>query len=367
MPTPSFVPIIGSSFDAIAGQQAGWAGFNQRQDEANLARIQAAEAAQNQWFTRLADIQQREASRRDAADALAAQTAQKARADQLASQQFASQSAEQKAEFERRQKLAEDTFNWQKTQQDTQLKKQLKVLSNFATNFAPEFQDTAKSFEDAQKQQAAAQDAVLRRKSELEAQPDFPRNSVHFDVRTHEFVPNELVRGHPMQLEGKDLVAVQAANKELAGLSADFLSSAAELKQRQAEWMDKLKQAQGYNLVPKKSKTGWELYSPDLDMTFGQMVETAKEDGADQADDSGPVWQPPEGSFAAALQGPAPQVPPSFALPTDGAPTEGTATGMAPAFGGPAGGWQPPAAAPSGGPVTKVWRVGPDGKLVLAQ
>lgn len=58
MPNPSFEPIIGSSFDALAAQRAGWAGFNANIDSANIARLNAAEQTQNDWLRQVSALQQ---------------------------------------------------------------------------------------------------------------------------------------------------------------------------------------------------------------------------------------------------------------------------------------------------------------------
>jgi hypothetical protein len=50
MPNPDFEPIIGSSFDAIAGQRAGWAGFNNNVDRASLDSAERANQQRNAYF-----------------------------------------------------------------------------------------------------------------------------------------------------------------------------------------------------------------------------------------------------------------------------------------------------------------------------
>jgi hypothetical protein len=53
----SFEPIIGSGFDQIAAQRAGWAGFNKSVDEGNIARANEAERTQNDWLRQVAALQ----------------------------------------------------------------------------------------------------------------------------------------------------------------------------------------------------------------------------------------------------------------------------------------------------------------------
>jgi hypothetical protein len=108
MAIPSFVPLIGSSFDALAGQQAGWAGFNRNVEEGNLQRAAAAEIAQNRWLQDAAAVraqaQQQDLTSRLQADAIARNAADVMR-----------QEAEQRRQFqagiglERERIKAEDT------------------------------------------------------------------------------------------------------------------------------------------------------------------------------------------------------------------------------------------------------------------
>ena len=63
MPNPAFMPVIGDSFGDVMRQQAGWALFNQRQDEANLARAEAADQTKNSYFNILAQMQRADADR----------------------------------------------------------------------------------------------------------------------------------------------------------------------------------------------------------------------------------------------------------------------------------------------------------------
>lgn len=57
MPNFSFVPIIGSNFDAVAAQQANWANFNRAVEESNLQRAAAAEINRNNYLAQVAAMQ----------------------------------------------------------------------------------------------------------------------------------------------------------------------------------------------------------------------------------------------------------------------------------------------------------------------
>ncbi len=104
MPIPGFVPLIGSSFDALAAQQAGWAGFNANVEQANLARLAAQQSNQNQWLRDVAVM--RNQSERDN---IAAQLEQD-RQDRLLAWQ---QAQERTRQAERGQDIVLNKQMWQ--------------------------------------------------------------------------------------------------------------------------------------------------------------------------------------------------------------------------------------------------------------
>lgn len=58
-PVPqNYVPVIGSSFDSVAGQLQNWAGFNARINEGNANRLAAAQDNQNRYNQQVAAMQQ---------------------------------------------------------------------------------------------------------------------------------------------------------------------------------------------------------------------------------------------------------------------------------------------------------------------
>lgn len=367
MPLPSFVPVIGSGFDADAAQQYQWAGFNQRQDEANMRRAQIADEAANNWFTRLASMQQQENERRDRLDQ-AQQESDRRNAIVSGQIEYAKQQDKEGARrFDIQQKLAEKEFEFKKNATEEQQKKQLKLVSNFATNFVPEFQDSAQKIEEAQAEHAKAERELLTKKSEIESDPAFPQGKAHYDPRSQEFVRNEIVRGQPVALEPKQLEFLQSANKELSGLGADFLTAKAALDFRMKDFIEKQKQANQYSLVPKKADGKWVLYSPDLDITFGQEVKNAKKEAAFQEFPTSGAW--------AGFSNPAAPAPTRTATDNTGW-NRGVDLGKLIGLSAGTGGAVPfipelaqrnaIAPLPTTG-VTKVWRRGPDGKLVLVQ
>src|ERR1035437_6463930 len=65
MPGTTFQPIVGSGFDAVAAQQAGYANMNLRTDEGNIARQNAAQQNWNQYLATLAQQDQQNARYQD--------------------------------------------------------------------------------------------------------------------------------------------------------------------------------------------------------------------------------------------------------------------------------------------------------------
>ena len=63
MPTPTFVPVIGSGFDQIAGQQQYWAGLNNQVDRANLDSLSHANDERNSYFRDVAGMNREDNAR----------------------------------------------------------------------------------------------------------------------------------------------------------------------------------------------------------------------------------------------------------------------------------------------------------------
>lgn len=134
MPNPSFEPIIGSSFDALAGQRAGWAGFNARIDEGNIARLNQAEQTQNDWLRQVAALQQAAQNR----DLALAQSADETR----------------RAAMMRREDIA---LAERQRAQDLGLSKERLAAENRRTDKMGEVQRTALALKQAQAEQAIEQ------------------------------------------------------------------------------------------------------------------------------------------------------------------------------------------------------------------
>lgn len=91
MPIP-FQPLIGSSFDALAGQNQYWAGFNRSVDEGNINRATQAQQSQNDWLRQAAALRdqanQRDLSLQLNADAVAREAAAQGRAETEGARRF---------------------------------------------------------------------------------------------------------------------------------------------------------------------------------------------------------------------------------------------------------------------------------------
>ena len=58
MPVDSFVPLVGSGFDALAGQREFWNNFSKSVDEDNIRRLGAAQQNQNNYLQQLSQLRQ---------------------------------------------------------------------------------------------------------------------------------------------------------------------------------------------------------------------------------------------------------------------------------------------------------------------
>ena len=273
MPTPSFVPVIGSSFDSIAAQQAGWAGFNQRQDEANLARMQQAEQAQNQWFSRLAELQQHQAGLQDMASQQAAQAARQAQNDQTTSRQYAAQSVELRRQSDLEQSNKERQFGLN----EKALQREKDTTVDFATHLQPLLTEAGTAFEDANDEYSKISTAFQKRINAAESMAGFPGTKVQLSKATGQYeVKNDLMLRKPYDLSPAEADVVKSANSSISSVASDMLLAQHKLGLASADWKAKQEQVGRIGGVPIKVGKTWLLRVPALGKTFGKMVEEAK-------------------------------------------------------------------------------------------
>ena len=314
-------------------------------DEENMRRAQASEEAQNQWFSRLAELQAREAARQDAAQQLNLQTAQKSQAEAMQSQREAAARAEQRRQFDVTSGERAQEFQWNKDYQERQLQRQQDTTADYAEHLQPLLHEAGTRFEDAQNEYEQAQDKFIKRTNQAESGAGFPVGKVQLSKATGQYeVRTNPTSRLPYELTAVESEAVRQANKELSDIAADMAAAQHKVSVATVDWQAKQKQAAEIGGVPIKQGKTWLLRIPSLGRTFGKMVEEAK--GETQDDESGPVWQPAPNTLGAAMQ-------------TWGPPPAELTGGMAPSTATQPG--------PFSQPTTKVWTRGPDGKLRLAQ
>lgn len=143
MPVDQFVPLIGSGFDALAGQRQFWNNFSANVENQNIARANAAEQTYNDWLQRTASLQRadQELNRRDADTA--AQRAISALATQAAN-------AESKREFDVNTQLAREQAKEKLDLQKSQEQEAKNLLDSSAEALAPDLQDAHEKFLDAE-------------------------------------------------------------------------------------------------------------------------------------------------------------------------------------------------------------------------
>ena len=150
--TPVSIPVIGSGFDAVAGQQMGWANYNRGVDEANLARRAASEQTQNNYMAAMQALQQRAADR----DTEAYQRAQEYGASLTAQADANRFSAAQEAQRLKEESRRTDAML--ATQRATAQKGEDKI-TNVGSQYAFDYSSANDTLQAAAKAEAAARDA----------------------------------------------------------------------------------------------------------------------------------------------------------------------------------------------------------------
>jgi hypothetical protein len=155
MANPLFEPVIGSSFDALAGQRANWAGFNTNIEAQNLQRRAQAEQAQNQWLAQVAQIQRQQAQEQDQAaqyaSSLAAAQAQRQQEAAAGESQFSRSLAEQVRRTDAENTRTAVTERIAQLAQDAQSRKADVALQNKGAGYASSYAASSRSVAEAQK------------------------------------------------------------------------------------------------------------------------------------------------------------------------------------------------------------------------
>ena len=303
MPIPNFVPVIGGGFDQVAAQQFGWAGFNQRQEAENLARQQAAEQAQNQWFSNVAQMRAQENARRDSMDMTAAAEARRAASEQANLRFGAQRAAEAKRQFESQQRLEEQKQTWAETKDKTQRKEQNTVLADYAKNLQPQLSSAFQEMKKAEEEQEKAVVSIMSKMSRAQKLANFPPAEKIRLVGGQYSVGIDPGLKTYYTLTDAERLAVTQANDMLAADNAAWLLADKKLKTHSDAYNGYHAQAVKLGMLPIISGSTVLLRVPELGETFGQMVKEAKEAKGDEGGTSlPPIWQPESGTLGASLQ-----------------------------------------------------------------
>lgn len=310
MPTPSFVPIIGRDFSDVGGQQQFWAGFNQRQEEANLQRAQAAEQARNQFLFHVKSFQDQEDNR----NAIAAERS----ADRNQAQSnWLSSAAEHAREFgitDARQRDAldnkDDYLRWHYDRMDAEKNHALAGIDNAGKFMVHGIQETGSDYDKAQEDYSKALGVVDTRAAALAK--TMPVN-ITYDTKRKIFVAPQY--NHDEKVNG----LVTEANSQLAQARDDYNQALVE-KNRLQNLMDTHRKVAGQQgLILDKRSGKYVLFSPNHNKTYG-------------LDDEAPV-APAPASGAAPLVSPPHDEEPNGVSPDAGSASSG---GVPPMFQGPA-------------------------------
>ena len=269
MPNPTFQPVIGSGFDQVMNQQAGWTAFNARQDDANIGRANQAQVNWNNYLASLAANDQQAAQYQDRRDAyqsdqaLRLQTEKQRRGDYM-------------AQFETNVGLQREAMKEQAKRYDAEQKERYRLEAEqkaFHSNLAESLVENVKGASEALDTAKKAQDeALLAAKtvgSKWMAKLNDPQ--VMFNPRTNQFEP--AIRGGQVPEEIRDQVV--EANREVQEVQAAYIAAKMRYDEKTNDWGQLQRTLVQNNMVVKGQGKDAHIYSPILNKSFGQMVKEA--------------------------------------------------------------------------------------------
>lgn len=283
MPTPGFIPLIGSGFDALAQQQQYWAGHNAQVEQGNLARLSDAQQVQNAWLARLAAMRQEQAQQDVATQMSANELAQRAlerrRAEAIQGRQFDIGTGLEKERIAAEDRRTKAQYDFPKLQEA----KALDQVAKYAQFAVKDVQDTGDALDTAQKRYTDAMNSLNLARSEQEAK--LPKGT-RFDPKLKEFVPSAIATD-------ADRAAVAQANANLAKSAAEFQAAENTYQIHLSNFDTLRKQSAQNGLQIGKRGDKYVIYSPAHDRTWS--VEGSK---------PAPPPPPPPGAAAAAAVAP---------------------------------------------------------------
>jgi len=254
----TFEPIVGSGFDAIAGQRQFWGQFNKSTEEANLARAKAAQDEINAHAMALSG-----AERSDAANAYQMQQDRAARA--MAAMQLQDQNQRHNYEFGVNTGLAHEqiaasalTHRASQIERDSTEKKQLDSIQKTAEFMAPDVANLGSKYEDAQKQYDDAHQTLTTLPSELVK--TLPPGKFTYNPRLNEFVS---INPRMPVTNPEDVAAQNAVNDKLAAAKAEFDAAASTFRVHSDNFGNAQAIAQKSGLLVGKRDGKWVISSPN--------------------------------------------------------------------------------------------------------
>jgi len=291
------MPVIGSSFDAIAGQQAGWQNFNRGVEENNIARAAQAQQQQNQWLAQLAALQRQDE-----------EVAMKNRAYYDALDYRLGEDRERSRRFDidtklSEQKLADDKnrYKWHEDIRNADTKQQMTAIENSAKFLAKDARDYAEQFKDATGELRDATQTLDKSASSIK-----PSSRITF-TKARQFAPVDILKD--------DVLARQEANEaniRLASDKARYDQAVQNYQLHLSNWNDLKKRASLEQLQVGDDGT---VYSKFHDKTFGSPLKAPVTESkpVDETPAEIPSWlKPIDTGFMSGAIG-APTIPGVFA------------------------------------------------------
>lgn len=258
MAVPSFVPLIGSSFDALAGQQAGWAGFNRSVDEGNIQRANQAQEIQSRWLAQVsaaqAAAQQRDLELQLQAQSTARDAAAQARAEVESKRRFDIGTDLDKERIKAENARTKAQFDFPKIQEQ----KELDTIDRAATFLAPEVNSAGQKMESAKSDYIKSQQNFDTMRAQLEK--NLPPG--RFDAKLKEFKSSAGDKADVVK-------AVQTANEKLADATASMQASTLAYQTALDAFNVHSTNASRLGLQVGQHGDKWVVFSPRHNKTYG--------------------------------------------------------------------------------------------------
>lgn len=353
MPTPGFVPLIGSSFDALAGQGQYWAQFNARQDAENIARANQQQQNWNNYLATLAQMDREEGRYLD-------QMGVTERNFIVNQGVAARREAEQARQFGIGVDLQREGIRAQERQWDFQQREKNRLeqqqadqIINAGKTLGPQYDSAAQSYDTARKSWQEIEDTISSKAHGLSAS-DLAGIPIQFNTKTLAFEPTMrgmTISSLPADQQAKVFKAQKDIDdfiKEKQGDKIKYDNALQDFQQAERERL-----AYGFQVTRNQDGT-YSLSHPHplvSSKTFPKMVKKAAADAAADArpfaffsnrlgvtPEAQAAFNPPSPSDVALGSGsPASLFPTEFVPFTGGTGTAASLTPLAP-------GNEPPAA-----------------------